>query len=381
MDSAEQRDRPREMDAVWHGGQLRLVLSGDWLLGGGFAEAETVLNLVAERRPTAIVVDGSKVGRWDSALPIFLQDVFDAGRSAGVDPELVSLPGGSLGLIGLAEAVPEKKDASHGSPPDGLLVWVGKTAIDWHRQFVDLLAFIGEGVIAGVHMVRGRARFRSSDFWLIVQHVGADAVPIVGLLSFLVGLIFAFVGAIQLELFGAQLLVANLVGISMTREMGAIITGVIMSGRTGAAFAAALGSMKVNQEIDALKTLGISPIEFLVLPRALAMLMMLPLLVLYSNMLGILGGMVVCALLFDITPMQFLQQTMLAVDMNQFFCGVSKSFVFAILIAASGCLRGLQCGSGSAAVGQAATSAVVTGITSIIIADAVFAFAFEVIGI
>jgi phospholipid/cholesterol/gamma-HCH transport system permease protein len=195
----------------------------------------------------------------------------------------------------------------------------------------------------------------------------------VALISFLVGLILAFVGSLQLQQFGASIYVANLVGVAMAREMGAIMTGIIMCGRTGAAFAAQLGSMKVNEEIAAFKTFGFNPIEFLALPRMIALALMMPLLCIFADLVGILGGMVVGVGLLDLSFSEYWSQTVRGVELRHFIVGLAKVAVFGILVAITGCLRGMQCGSSSSSVGLATTSAVVLGITCIIIADAVFA--------
>jgi phospholipid/cholesterol/gamma-HCH transport system permease protein len=344
--------------------------------GQGPAEASVV---GAEPRVLGVVDVG--IGRWDSSLLLYLQSVEHKCEQQGWRMDRAGLPAGAQSLMAMAEAVPEKADASQQTESQGFLAAVGQHAMAFFRSIYDLLDFGGQCAIAFLKALFGQAQYRGSDFWLVVQESGPGALPIIVLLSFLVGLIFAFVGAIQLSQFGATIYIANLVGISMTREMGAIITGVIMSGRTGASFAAAIGSMKVNEEIDALNTLGVAPVEFLALPRLMALLLMMPLLVIVSNIVGILGGMFVANVMFDISVQQYLNQTIEAVTLTQFFAGISKSIVFAVLVAGAGCLRGLQCGSGASAVGQATTSAVVTGITAIIIADALFAFLFEALGI
>jgi phospholipid/cholesterol/gamma-HCH transport system permease protein len=230
-------------------------------------------------------------------------------------------------------------------------------------------------------MMTARARFQSRDLWVLVQECGAQALPIVSLISILVGLILAFVGAIQLQQFGAQIFVADLVAIAMTREMGAMMAAIIMAGRTGAAFAAQLGTMQVNEEIDALKTLGISPIDFLVLPRMIALILMLPLLAVYADVLGILGGMIVGIFMLDISPLLYWNQTLGAVALNDVLLGIGKSAVFGVLIALSGCLRGIQSGRSASAVGAAATSAVVTAIVLIVVFDGIFAVLSNVLGI
>src|SRR4029079_12126835 len=244
-----------------------------------------------------------------------------------------------------------------------------------------MLAFLGEASIAFARLLVGRARYRRSDLLIILQEVGAQALPIVSLISFLVGVILAYVGAVQLRQFGAQIYVADLVGIGMTREMGARAAAVIMAGRSGAAFAAQLGTMQVNEEIDALTTLGISPIEFLVLPRILALALMMPLLCLYADLLGLLGGLAVGVGMLDVGVTEYYVRTAEAISIADCVAGLLKASTFGILIAVAGCLRGIQCGRSSAAVGAATTSAVVTGIVLIIVSDALTTVIFDLIGL
>jgi phospholipid/cholesterol/gamma-HCH transport system permease protein len=244
-----------------------------------------------------------------------------------------------------------------------------------------MLDFIGETAVALGRFLTGRAQFRRSDFVLFIQQSGVQALPIVSLISLLFGLILAFVGAAQLQMFGAQIFVANLVGIAMVRVMGAVMTGIIMTGRTGASYAAQLGTMQVNEEIDALKTLGVSPMEFLVLPRMLALVLMMPLLTLYANLLGILGGMIVSVGMFDITLMEYFNQTKAGVGLSNLWIGLFHSVVFGVLVALAGCMRGMQCGRSASAVGEATTSAVVTGIVAIVVATSIITVACSVLGI
>ncbi|MBK1702879.1 MlaE family ABC transporter permease, partial [Thiococcus pfennigii] len=211
--------------------------------------------------------------------------------------------------------------------------------------------------------------------------VSQSVMPVVTLISFLVGVILAFVGAIQLSRFGAQIFIADLVGLAMAREMGPMMAAIIMSGRTGAAFAARIGTMQVNQEVDALKTLGISPIEFLVLPRVLALVVMMPLLTLYADLVGIAGGMAVSITLFDITFIQYWNETMVALSLQQFAIGLAKALVFGVLIALAGCYQGIKTGGSAAAVGTAATSAVVVAIVAIVVADGLFAVVLNALGL
>ena len=235
--------------------------------------------------------------------------------------------------------------------------------------------------MAFARMLRGKARFRHRDMFRIIQDVGAEALPIVSLISVLVGFILAYVGSLQLRQFGADEYVANLVAIAMSREMAAMMTGIIMAGRTGAAFAAQLGTMTANEEIDALRTAAISPMEFLVLPRILALVLMLPLLTLYANLMGMIGGAGVGLMLLDIEPLQYLTQTRNSVDLVDFATGLIKSAAYGVIVAVSGCLRGMQCGRSASAVGEAATSAVVTGIVFIVVCSATLTVVYQVLGI
>ena len=283
--------------------------------------------------------------------------------------------------MALASAVPEREGARKVSTRESFLTRVGTDAINFGRSSIDILDFLGEASIAFFRVLRGRARFRRSDLFLIIQECGSQALPIVSLISLLVGLILAFVGAIQLTMFGAQIYVASLVGIAMVRVMGAVMAGIIMAGRTGAAFAAQLGTMQVNEEIDALKTMGISPMEFLVLPRMIALLLMMPLLCLYADLMGVLGGLIVGVFILDLNVIEYYNMTCASVELKDFWIGLFQGSVFGVLVALAGCLRGMQCGRSASAVGEAATSAVVTGIVAIIVATAVITVMLNVIGV
>jgi phospholipid/cholesterol/gamma-HCH transport system permease protein len=284
-------------------------------------------------------------------------------------------------LLRLATAVPERQGARRQAVRDSILVRVGKQTLAMQEAVHTLLEFVGQAAMACGALLRGRASFRRSDFLLVVQETGIQALPIVSLISFLVGLILAFVGAMQLRQFGAQIYVANLVGLGMAREMGAMMTGIIMAGRTGAAFAARLGTMTVNQEVDALITMGVSPMEFLVLPRMLALVLMVPLLCIYADLVGILGGAVVGVGMLDIGAGQYYQQTMGGVRLADFIVGLIKGAVFGAVVALAGCLRGMQCGRSAAAVGDATTSAVVTAIVWIIVCDALLTVIYDILGV
>jgi phospholipid/cholesterol/gamma-HCH transport system permease protein len=361
---------------------LLLRLTGDWTIGAVRPSVEEVNKQVDSGLPVQVLTfDTQDLGSWDSGLITFLLKVFDQCSQRQIDADRTGLPDGVRRLLDLAAAVPEKKDARKVALDEPFLVQVGKASMDMARQVTGLTTFLGEATIAFGRFLVGKAKFRRTDLWLTIQQCGAEALPIVSLISFLVGLILAFVGAVQLAMFGAQIYIANLVGIAMAREMGAIMTGIIMAGRTGAAFAAQIGTMQVNEEVDALKTMGISPMEFLVLPRMLALILMMPLLCLYSDLVGILGGFVVGTGMFDISFTQYMEQTSTSLNLTHFSIGVFKSAVFGVVVAIAGCLRGMESGRSASAVGDAATSAVVTSIVLIIVLDGIFAVVTNILGI
>jgi len=360
---------------------LVLRLSGGWTIHAAVPSADTVRRQLDAGGPVRrVVFDAERLKEWDSALLTFLLQVVGETERRGIAANRAGLPEGVRRLLALATAVPERRDTSTQARPSWL-ARIGIATLDGLRDATTTLAFLGEMSIALARAVVGRARYRRSDFLLILQEVGAQALPIVSLISFLVGVILAYVGAVQLKQFGAQVYVADLVGIGMTREMGAMMAAVIMAGRTGAAFAAQLGTMQVNEEIDALTTLGISPIEFLVLPRMLALAVMMPLLCLYADLLGLFGGMAVGVGMLDLGVTEYYVRTVGAIGITDCVAGLIKASVFGVLIAVAGCLRGMQCGRSSAAVGAATTSAVVTGIVLIIVSDALTTVIFDLIGL
>jgi phospholipid/cholesterol/gamma-HCH transport system permease protein len=363
-------------------GDLLILVSGDWRMGQQVPSVEAVDGqLTSDSKVLRILFDTKELKGWDSGLLTFLTKVMACCSEKKILLDKGGLPQGVQRLLALATAVPERKEARREAKREPFLPLVGVRAIEFYRTTIEMVSFIGEASLAFVKFLGGRASFRRSDLVLLLQECGAQALPIVSLISLLVGLILAFVGAIQLKMFGAQIFVADVVGIGMVRVMGAIMTGIIIAGRTGAAFAAQLGTMEVNEEIDALKTLGISPMEFLVLPRMVALIIMMPLLCLYADLLGILGGLIVGVGMLDLGVMQYLNETRSAVTLTNLWIGLFHSAIFGVLIALSGCLRGMQCGRSAEAVGYATTSAVVTGIISIILATAIITFGCQVLGI
>ncbi len=360
---------------------LCLELTGTWTFAAGIPEISALINRIEADNPRHLVLTCHQLHDWDSGLMTFLIELIDHCHQRQSTLDRDALPDGVKRLLDLAYAVPERKGARRSILGQPVLAVIGNLTIEMHRNWNDLLKFIGNVFYALLNLIRGRARLRLSDLFYQIEAAGPSALAIITLISVLVGMILAFVGAVQLRLFGAEIFIANLVGLGMAREMGAMMTAIIMAGRTGAAYAAQLGTMQVNEEIDALTTMGISPVEFLVLPRLLALCITLPLLCIYANFMGILGGAIVSASLFDVSFYQYYQQIQSFVPLRHFAIGLTKAGIFGVLVATAGCFRGLQCGRSASAVGFAATSAVVTSLVLIIVADAVITVICQIMGV
>ncbi|HHJ17612.1 MAG TPA: ABC transporter permease [Gammaproteobacteria bacterium] len=363
-------------------GGLQITLAGSWETRHHLPETGRLESwLDSHPGIQQLDFDCTAMTAWDSALLTFLVRVTAIAGKNNIRVEQSGLPDGVQRLLHLASAVPERKGARRSAGKVPFLARVGNQATAAAGSATEALAFLGEATLSLARLVCGKAQFRWSDLWLTVQQTGAQALGIVALISFLVGMILAYIGAAQLVNFGATMYVADLVGIGMARAMGAMMTGIIMAGRTGAAFAAQLGTMQVNEEIDALETLGISSMDFLVLPRMLALILMMPLLTLYSDLFGILGGLFVSVTTFDIGIMEYLHRTQEAVKVRHIMVGLTEASVYGVLVAVAGCYQGIKCGRSSSAVGAAATSAVVSGILLIVIATAFLTVIFNVLGI
>lgn len=320
------------------------------------------------------------VAAWDSSLLALLRRLQRLAAEQQVTLSLQGLPDGVERLLEMA-ASPSTQAQEAAQPHYGWVTRVGLGAQGVAAAIANSCMFVGEVVQAFGRLLAGKARMRRVDFWLALQQCGPGALPIVALIASLIGLILAFVGAAQLQAFGAQLYIANMVAIGMTREMGALMTAVIMAGRTGAAYAAELGSMQANEEIDALKTFGFPPLEFLILPRLLALLVSMPILTVFADALGIFGGFVIGSGLFDISAAQYINQSLEMLTLTDFLIGLFKSLVFAVLIGLIGCYYGLSCGRNAQAVGQATTKAVVSIIVALVVSDAVITLICTQLGI
>ena len=337
-------------------------------------------------------VDGAEIAEWDSLLVERLGAFSDEAAGKDLSVAYQDLPAGVEDLLRernritaearAAQAQPETPGDSRAAPHPrkSLLRRLGQSTEDVAERELSLPLFLGQTVLSVGRLLRGRAVFQGRDFLEVLWECSGRALPIVLLISFLTGLIFAFIGATQLQRFGAEIFVPPLVSLAMFREMGALMTGIILSGRTGSAFAARIGSMKANDELNALQTMGVSPFDFIVLPRLLSLVVLMPLLGFLASWAGVAGGFLMSVSFIGLTPATYLTQTAQSLDLANFLIGPVKSIVFGALIALIGCQQGMAAGASASSVGRAATSAVVQAITWIIVADALFAILMNLYG-
>jgi len=344
---------------------VRIELKGNWTKG-------MTLPLLPEHVDGIEWVDGG-ITQFDTTLAAWIQ----AAERSALPPNKVAIRANlPKRLHAWLELSTEEKGVNDTSPTLTLAETVGRWAEDSKDSWQRSIAHIGETVWGFLRLITGRARINWAEFPGLVRTAGPDALPITLLLGFLTGVIMAYVGFVQLNKVGAGIYVANLVGLAMTREMGALMTGVVACGRTSTAYASHLGSMNVTQETDALRVLGIQPVEYLAVPRVLAVLLVLPILSLFATLAGILGGMsVACG--SGMAVEQYVNQVIDAVSVNSFLVGQFKAITFSVIVAWTGCYRGHVATPNARGVGQAATTAAVLGITLLVVSDAVFAVIFN----
>jgi phospholipid/cholesterol/gamma-HCH transport system permease protein len=353
---------------------LLVRMSGNWRQRPTVPGME-VIQQALDKNPAlkSLEFDTTDLSGWDSRFVAFINKCAKLARGRNIEVRGDGLPEGVRRLLPLAHAAPEEMDTHPAAIKASFCRKVGERTIQGWEGTLGLFTFLGQNMKALGNLLRGRAQFRWADAFLVMEQTGPQALGIVAMINFLVGLILAFVGALELAKFGASIYVADLVGIATVREMGCIMTGIILCGRTGAAFAAQLGTMKVNEEINALQTFGVSPIEFLVLPRMVALILMMPFLCVFADLISIAGGFCVSVSMLDITPTAYLSRTVHAIELKSLLLGIVKGSFFGFLVAYTGCLRGMQSGHSAAAVGEATTRAVVSGISAIIASDGIFA--------
>jgi phospholipid/cholesterol/gamma-HCH transport system permease protein len=362
-------------------GQVCIRIGGAWRIQQGVPVAADLIRLASGPPAAAVSFDGRRLTSWDSSLVTFAYGVTEELRQRGLAVDLEGLPDGVRRLLALATIRPETAAAAPSRQRRPWLVSIGDRVLTRTSGLRSELALIGEVATAFGRLVTGRARVRGGDVVSEIREAGARALGIVTLTSFLLGMIMAFVGAAALRPFGAGIFVANVVALAMVRELAAVLTAILMAGRTGSSYGAQLATMNLTQELDALQTMGVDPIDFLVLPRMVALSLMQPLLCVYSGFVGIAGGALVAVSMLDLTVDQYLHQTRAAVSLTTFFIGIGKSGLFGLLVAFLGCRAGLRSGRDAAAVGRAATRAMVSAILAIIAADGACAVIFQVLGV
>jgi len=357
--------------------EVRIVVAGKVSVDNAELLGRDLIRILETEPLKNVAVDLSAADYLDSAAVAILMDVQQHCRSRDNAFRLVNVPARMQSFMELADF---DNLASAGllrpRPEPRLLVQVGEGAEGVYRTFIDIMTFIGAAVEALVKDLGHPSKVRWDSLWKLVERAGADAVPIVTTLSFLMGGILAFQAAIQLRKFGANIFVADLVSLSIALEMGPLMTALIVSGRSGAAYAAQIGTMQVTEEVDALRVMGIDPIRYLVSPRIVAIAFVLPCLTLVADLVGIIGGCLVAVFSLDLTPTAFFNQVHKVLELTDVLKGLTKSFVFGIEIAMVGCLRGFQVRGGAESVGVSTTSAVVTCIFVLTITDAIFSMLF-----
>ncbi|MFK8042074.1 ABC transporter permease [Congregibacter sp.] len=356
----------------------QLQLSGDW----DTTELPDLSSMLEDilSNESRLSIDVSAVSAWSPRLEAKLLQLHRIALANERDIEYIGAPESQTQLMHLATAVAPYEGSPETSSGLLSLTRLRQSLAGIGDDLIESLEFLGAMGIALFRSLLGRSGMRSRELVESLAQAGPQAIGIITLTSILVGMILAYLGAAQLQQFGAAVFVADLVAIGMLREMGALMTAVVMAGRTGAAYAAQLSTMQGNEEIDAISTLGINPMEFLVAPRVLALILMMPLLVVYADALGILGGAVVAGGM-GVTPLQYLSQLGTAITLTHFFVGIFKGFIFAVLIATAGCRAGMNAGRNSEAVGRATTEAVVTAVVYLIVADAGINILCQLLGI
>ncbi len=361
-------------------GKHVLTLSGDWVAQSGRIPEFPPRGLAEIGSGQALAFDMAGIGRWDSGLIAFLWDAKRAASLSGIAIDAGTLPDSARKLLGL---LPERLAKPEPAPRRRFrpLNWFGGRILDVLNETGILSTLLATTAKGGVLALTGRARMRSVDLFANIRDAGPSALLIVSVVNFLIGAILAFVGAVQLRKFAADIYVANLVGLALVREMAAVMTAIVMAGRTGGAYAARIATMQGNEEIDALQVVGIPVADYILLPSILALVFTMPFLYLYGCLVGMLGGFAVSIAMLNITGAGYLAQTLDAVPLDQFAFGFGKSIAFAILIGVTSCRIGLKAGRSAADVGVAATRAVVTGIVGVIALDAIFAVLADVAGL
>jgi phospholipid/cholesterol/gamma-HCH transport system permease protein len=359
------------------GTQLVVGLSGDWIARVSPAERNAVPRILSAGA-SGLAFDASRLGRWDSALIVFLVDLRTATRSGKLAFDESGLPAPARKLLAMASGTAHPRATQ---PQGPWLDQVGLWALSLGAEAIAIAALLGKICLRLAALPGRSSAMRGSDLLDGMGRAGLASLPIVTAVNFLIGAILGFVGAIQLRRFGADIYVAGLVGIAAVREMAALMTAIVMAGRTGGAYAATVATMQANEELDALQVVGIGVVDYIILPRVLALTAMLPILYLYGCAVAIFGGWVVATVTLHIAPIAFLTELRASLALDQFGFGLIKSLAFGALVGVVGCQVGLRAGRSAADVGQATTTAVVSGVVGVILLDAIFALCAHAVGV
>jgi phospholipid/cholesterol/gamma-HCH transport system permease protein len=376
--AADPPPAPARATTTVRGHALEVEVGGRWRLRAPRPDDADIFAQPPSPGVRQVILVARDLEEWDSSLLLFVQRVRAGAAARNLPIELRDLP--AVFHEWLAQFAPAA--ASDPAPPHEkfpITRHIGRWAQARADKGRGMLGFLGECVLGLGRVLVHPRDFRWADSIFQMRRCGAQALGIVGLITFLVGVILAFVAAVQLRQFGADIFVANLTGLAILREMGPMMAAIVLAGRTGAAFAAELGNMKLNEEIDALATFGLRPHDFLVMPRLVALVLMMPLLALYADFLGVLGGAMIAQTVLDVPPVSFFRQLQSAVSLNDLGTGLLKSVFFGIIVAYAGCLKGMRAGRSAIGVGEATTSAVVLAILLIIVSYAIFTVIFNVL--
>jgi len=371
-----------------------ILFSGNWTIWSDIQAIKKVSDDIKKINLSSLTVRLENNSKWDSAFVVILLDILKLGNKYKIEINLNSLPEKVLKLLDLSKekyleqeqslqdsskskASTENIDITEAKTEETLLQKFIKS--DSGKKLYDFISFFGDWLYAHLLLFQGKVKFRSKDYFELLRNSSVEALPIITLISFLSGVVLAYVGLVQLETFGAEILIANLIGFGVLRDMGALMAAVVMSGRTGASYAAQLGTMNSNDEIDALSSFNINPMHFLVLPRTLALIFMMPLLTVYADIIGLIAGAVIACSTTNISITEYYTQTVYALGVNDFLVGIVKSVAFGIVIAFFGCYYGINSGKKAQDVGNSATHTVVTSIVFIVIFDAIFTVFFSLV--
>jgi phospholipid/cholesterol/gamma-HCH transport system permease protein len=362
-----------------HEGSMVLSLSGDWIARNEAALAQAPEPLLERSDIQSILFDASNLGRWDSSLLIFLLSVCEVSRRRHIALDSSGLPAAARRLMALLPAEPQTAIGTlqRAGPVGRVGSWIIARWLDG----IGFMTLVGEAALRTLPALRGKARMRAQDLLIGIHDAGIAALPMVALVNTLVGAIVAFVGGIQLRRLGAEIYVSNLIGVIVVREMAPLITAIVMSGRTGSAYAAEIAAMQGSGEIDALRALGVPIFDYLILPRVTALTVMMPLLATYAGALGMVGGFAVAVEMMHISAGVFVNHLRVAMAGPDIFLGLVKSVVFGAWIATTSCRIGLKAGRSATDVGHAATVAAVSGIVGVIALDALLDACANVLGI